>query len=271
MPRVTILGCGGSAGVPQIGGGDGHGDWGACDPAEPRNRRTRSSIVIESSAGERLLVDTSPDMRAQLLACAVPQVDAILFTHAHADHVLGLDDVRILNRIVNRPIEAFATAQTLEELHKRFDYAFQPWNQSYFFRPVLTPCAVEPGQTVEAAGLRVQLFEQDHGFMPTLGLRIGRFGYSTDVAILDDAAFAALAGVDTWVVDCFQRQPHKTHANLEQVLGWVERLQPRRVVLTHMGYDIDWLWMKRRLPPQIEPAYDGMLLDISDSKQSDFP
>lgn len=271
MTRVTILGCGGSAGVPQLGGKNGLGDWGACDPAEPRNRRTRSSIVIESGTGERLLVDTSPDMRAQLLACAVPRVDAILFTHAHADHVLGIDDVRILNRIVNRPIDAFATVRTLEELHKRFDYAFQPWVPPYFFRPVLTPRVVEPGRMVEVAGLRVRLFEQDHGFMPTLGLRIGGFGYSTDVAILDDAAFAALAGVDTWVVDCFQRQPHKTHANLERVLEWADCLRPRRVVLTHMGYDIDWSWMRRHLPPHIDLAYDGMLLEIAASEQNEFP
>ncbi len=263
MPRVTILGCGGSAGVPQIGGGDGRGDWGACDPAEPRNRRTRSSILIESDTGERLLVDTSPDMRTQLLACGVPRVDAILFTHAHADHVLGIDDVRILNRLVDRPIEAFATPETLAELDKRFDYAFKPWSQQYFFRPVLTPQAIQPGQTVEIAGLRVQVFEQDHGFMPTLGLRIGGFGYSTDVAILDDRALDTLAGIDTWVVDCFQRQAHKTHANLEQVLTWADRLQPRRVVLTHMGYDIDWSWLKRRLPPHMEPAYDGMVLELT--------
>jgi len=266
VPRVTILGCGGSAGVPQIGGADGRGDWGACDPAEPRNRRTRSSILIESDTGKRLLVDTSPDMRMQLLACGVPRVDAILFTHAHADHVLGIDDVRILNRLVNRPIEAFATQQTLAELDRRFDYAFKPWSQPYFFRPVLTPRAVEPGQTVEIAGLRVQVFEQDHGFIPTLGLRIGGFGYSTDVATLDDNAFAALAGVDTWVVDCFQRHPHKTHANLEQVLVWANRLQPRRVVLTHMGYDIDWSWLTRRLPLHMEPAHDGMVLEITASE-----
>ena len=262
MPRVTILGCGGSAGVPQIGGTDGRGDWGACDPAEPRNRRTRSSIVIESSTGERLLVDTSPDMRMQLLACGVPRVDAILFTHAHADHVLGIDDVRILNRLVNRPIDAFATPRTLAELDKRFDYAFQSWTQPYFFRPVLTPRAIEPGQTVETSGMQVHVFEQDHGFLPTLGLRIGGFGYSTDVATLDDSAFEVLAGVDTWVVDCFQRQPHKTHANLDQVLEWADRLKPRRVVLTHMGYDVDWAWLRQRLPPHMEPAHDGMTLDI---------
>ena len=262
MARVTILGCGGSAGVPQIGGVDGRGDWGACDPAEPRNRRTRSSIVIESDTGERLLIDTSPDLRTQLLACGVPRVDAILFTHAHADHVLGIDDVRILNRLVNRPLDAFAMPRTLVELNKRFDYAFKPLTQRYFFRPVLTPHAVEPGQTIETAGLQVRLFEQDHGFQPTLGLRIGAFGYSTDVATLDDDAFKALTGIDTWVVDCFQRQRHKTHANLDQVLEWVDRLQPRRVVLTHMGYDIDWSWLERQLPSNMEPAYDGMTFDI---------
>lgn len=262
MLRVTILGCGGSAGVPQLGGADGRGDWGACDPNEPRNRRTRSSITIEGPGGERLLVDTSPDMRQQLLDCAVPRVDAILFTHAHADHVLGIDDVRILNRIAGRPLDAYATERTLKELDKRFDYAFQPWTPPYFFRPVLVPRQVAAGDTVETAGLSVRLFEQDHGFLPTLGLRVGGFGYSTDVAVLDDAAFEALAGVDTWIVDCFQRQSHKTHANLAQVLAWTDRLQPRRVVLTHMGYDVDWAWLTAKLPPNVEPAYDGLVLEV---------
>ena len=264
MPVVTILGCGGSAGVPQLGGADGRGDWGACDPLEPRNRRTRSSIVVQASTGERLLVDTSPDMRHQLLDCAVPQVDAILFTHAHADHVLGIDDVRILNRIAGQPLDAFATERTLAELYKRFDYAFQPWTPPWFFRPVLVPRPIAAGDTVAAAGMSVQVFEQDHGYLPTLGLRIGGFGYSTDVAKLDETALTTLAGVDTWIVDCFQRQAHKTHANLEQVLAWVDRLQPRRVVLTHMGYDVDWGWLTSRLPPHIVPAHDGMTLDIPD-------
>lgn len=262
MPRVTILGCGGSAGVPQLGGADGRGDWGACDPAEPRNRRTRSSIVIQGDTGERLLVDTSPDMRQQLLDCAVPRVDAILFTHAHADHTLGIDDVRILNRIAGRPLDAFATARTHEELHKRFDYAFQPWTPPWFFRPVLVPRHVAAGDTIVAAGMTVQVFEQDHGYLPTLGLRVGGFGYSTDVARLDDAALDALGGVDTWVVDCFQRKAHKTHANLEQVLAWAERLQPRRVVLTHMGYDVDWAWLSSHLPAHMQPAHDGLILEV---------
>lgn len=211
MPmRVTLLGTGGSAGVPLIGGADGTGDWGTCDPAEPRNRRTRTSIVVESGEGARLLVDTSPDMRTQLLACQVPAVDAILYTHAHADHITGIDDVRILNRIAGRPLDAFATRATHQELTRRFAYAFRPWEPPYFFRPVLVPREVVAGDTVTMAGVQVRLFDQDHGHLHSLGLRIGHFGYSTDVVGLDDAAFAALEGVDTWVVGCFLRAgPHK--------------------------------------------------------------
>ena len=260
--RVTVLGCGGSAGVPQLGGPDGRGDWGACDPAEPRNRRTRTSIVVESEQGQRLLVDTGPDMRAQLLGCGIPRIDAILFTHAHADHITGLDDVRILNRILRAPIPAYGTEHTLAELRRRFDYAFRPWQPPGFFRPVMEPCRFEFGGRVEAAGLPVSVFEQDHGFIKTAGLRVGRFGYSTDVVALDDRAFAALAGVDTWLVGCFQRQPHTTHASLDQVIEWAGRVGARRTVLTHMGPDMDWAWLQRRLPPGIEPAWDGLVLEI---------
>ena len=263
MPVVTLLGTGGSAGVPQLGGVDGTGDWGACDPAEARNRRTRSSIVIESDRGERLLVDTSPDMRGQLLACGVPRVDAIMFTHAHADHVLGLDDVRILNRIVKRPLDVFAEGRTMAELQKRFDYAFTDWQGPHFFRPVLVPHLVSFGTTVQTCGMSVRTFEQDHGFLPTMGLRVDGFAYSTDVVALEDAAFDAVAGVDTWVVDCFQRQRHTTHANVEQVIAWRDRVRPRRMVLTHMGFDIDWGWLLGRLPEGIEPGYDGMVLEVA--------
>jgi phosphoribosyl 1,2-cyclic phosphate phosphodiesterase len=255
--RVTLLGTGGSAGVPTIGGADGFGDWGVCDPGEPRNRRTRTSILVEGPAG-MLLVDTAPDLRAQLLACGVRRVDAVLFTHGHADHITGLDEVRILNRIAGRPLPAIATEATLAELTQRFDYAFKPWEPPGFFRPVLVPRPASPGETVEVVGLRVRLFDQDHYTTRTLGLRIGGFGYSTDAVELDEAAFATLAGIDTWVVGCFQRRPHRTHAWLGRVLEWVERVRPRRTILTHMGTDLDWAWMQRHLPPGIEPGFDGM-------------
>lgn len=259
--RVVLLGSGGSAGVPLIGGPDGRGDWGVCDPSEPRNRRTRASIVIEGSGGERLLIDTPPDLRFQLLASGIPRVDAILFTHAHADHITGLDEVRILNRIVGHALPVYGTASVLSEIARRFDYAFRPWAGSGFPRPVLETCAVASGDTVAMAGMDVRLFDQDHGFSRTLGLRIDGFAYSTDVRELDEAAFAALTGVDTWVVGCFQRcGPHATHAHLDRVLGWASRLSPRRTVLTHMGSDMDWAWLTSHLPPGVEPGYDGLTL-----------
>lgn len=258
--RITLLGCGGSAGVPMLGGPDGHGEWGRCDPAEPRNRRTRASIVIESPAGQRLLVDTSPDMRAQLLACGIARIDAILWTHAHADHITGLDDVRILNRIADRPLDAYATESTLEEIETRFGYAFRPWNPPGFYRPVFRAHAIHPGETIQAAGLAIRTFAQDHGRITTLGLRVGGFGYSTDLVNLDDAAFAALDGIDTWLVGCFGLTPHPTHAHLDRVLGWAQRVGARRTILTHMGTDMDWAWLTARLPAGIEPGIDGLIL-----------
>ncbi|HVZ08303.1 MBL fold metallo-hydrolase [Rhodopila sp.] len=263
--KVTLLGVGASAGVPMIGGRDGSGDWGECDPHEPRNRRSRSSIVIESDDNQHLLVDTSPDMRSQLLACRIPSIEAILFTHSHADHITGMDDVRILNRIVDRPLTAYATRQTLEELGRRFGYAFKPWSPPGFYRPVLVGEAVEPYQTVSIAGMAVSLFNQNHGRIDTLGVRIGSFGYSTDVVKLDDAAFAVLEGVNTWVVGCFLRKgPHWTHADLDTVQTWVARLKPRRTILTHMGTDMDWAWLQANLPAGIEAGYDGMELIVTE-------
>ncbi len=259
--RVTLLGCGGSAGVPQLGGADGRGDWGACDRAEPRNRRTRSSIVVETD-GRRLLVDSGPDLREQLLACGIAAIDAVLFTHAHADHVMGLDDLRIINRLIGRPLDVYATRTTLDELLMRFGYVFRPWKPPGFYRAVLVPHAVEPGRDVSIGGTAVRLIDQDHRVMRTLGLRIGGFGYSTDVAVLDDAGFTALQGVDTWVVGCFQRQSHSTHASVSLAVEWARRVGARRTVLTHMGYDLDWAWLQANLPAGIEPGHDGMVLDI---------
>lgn len=260
--RVILLGTGGSAGVPMIGGVDGRGDWGKCDPAEPRNRRTRASIVIEGDDGQRLLVDTAPDMRGQLLDCGIPRVDAILYTHAHADHITGIDDVRILNRILGRPIEAFGTAAALEEIATRFRYAFRPWKPPGFFRPVVEPKPVRVGEVARIAGMDLQLFVQDHGMVESLGLRVGGFVYSTDVVRFDESAFESMIGVDTWVVDCFTNgPPHPTHANLKTVLGWVERLKPRRTILTHMGTDMDWAWLRANLPTAVEPGHDGMVIE----------
>jgi phosphoribosyl 1,2-cyclic phosphate phosphodiesterase len=259
--KIRVLGCGASTGVPSLGGADGRGDFGTCDPAEPRNLRTRSSILIEAPDGN-ILVDTGPDMRAQLLANAISRVPAVIFTHAHADHITGLDDVRLLNRIIDKPISGFATEATRAELLNRFDYAFKPWTPPGFYRPVIEMQTVSPGDTLRICGAQVRTFEQDHHVMRTLGLRVGGFAYSTDVVRLDDAAFSTLEGTDTWLVGCFQRPPHLTHAHLELVLEWRKRLGVRRTVLTHMGIDMDWAWLKANLPSDVEPAYDGLVLNI---------
>jgi phosphoribosyl 1,2-cyclic phosphate phosphodiesterase len=245
-----------------LGGADGSGEWGACDPAERRNTRTRSSILIEGADERQLLVDAGPDLRAQLLAARVRRVDALLVTHAHADHIMGLDEVRPLNRILGKAIPAYATSQTLGELQTRFDYVFRDPTPPAFYRPAVTAMAVEPGQIRDIAGLEVQLFSQDHKVTETLGLRVGDFAYSTDVVAMPEASMALLGGLHTWVVGCFQRRPHPVHAHLDLVLQWVDRLKPRRTVLTHMGNDMDWGWLRQNLPAGIEPAYDGQLLSI---------
>jgi phosphoribosyl 1,2-cyclic phosphate phosphodiesterase len=261
--RVILLGTGGSAGVPFVGGKDGRGDWGACDPNEPRNRRTRTSIVVEGDDGRRLLVDTGPDMRGQLLDTAIASVDAIVYTHAHADHIAGVDDARMLNRNIGRPIEVFGFAATLSEIAERFAYAFKPVNKPGFFRPALEPRPVATGQTLTIAGIEMTVFAQDHGWTTSLGFRADGFAYSTDVVRLDGEALSILEGVDTWVVGCVRREgPHETHGFLAQVYEWVARVKPRRTVLTHMGVDMDWGWLKANLPPGIEPGYDGMVIAV---------
>jgi phosphoribosyl 1,2-cyclic phosphate phosphodiesterase len=260
--RVTILGCGGSGGVPLLGGAGEGGEWGDCDPTEPRNRRTRTSALVTGPDGGRLLIDAGPDLRQQLLANRVARFDAVIFTHAHADHILGIDDLRQVNRNTGRAIDAYATRTTHQKLDDRFDYAFIGPTPPFFYRPALEPIRVTYGEQYEIARMTVSLFRQDHGVMDTLGLRIGRFAYSTDVVTLPEESLAALEGVDTWVVGCFQRGPHKVHANLDQVLDWVERLKPRRTVLTHMGPAMDYAALLRDLPPGVEPAHDGLTLEI---------
>lgn len=262
--KVTILGCGGSAGVPMLGGEDGHGIWGRCDPAEPKNRRSRASIFLEMGNGENILVDTSPDIRAQLLTNGIKAFRSIFYTHAHADHIAGLDEVRGINRIIRQPIKAYGAASVLDEIQTRFDYVFKPWTSPEFFRAVVEACPVPEQGQFEMAGYLFTVFQQVHGRIHSSGLRCGNFAYSTDVVELGPESLAALAGVETWIVDCFQQKPHSAHAWLERVVEWQDVLQPRRTILTHMGTDMDWRWMKNNLPDTMEPAWDGMTLSVDE-------
>ena len=261
MLKVTLLGTGGSGGMPMLGGAQGEGDWGDCDPNEPRNRRTRTSCVVEGPDGQRLLIDPGPDMRQQFLANRLRAVDALVITHAHADHIMGIDDLRQVNRNIGATLDVFGTKLTLLKTEDRFDYAFRPATPPMFFRPALEPRRVEYNETFRAAGMDVTVFRQDHGVMDSLGIRIGRFAYSTDVVMLPEESAPFLEGLDTWVVGCFTTGPHKVHANVAQVLEWVARYRPRRTVLTHMGPAMDYRTLLGSLPPGIEPGYDGMVLE----------
>jgi phosphoribosyl 1,2-cyclic phosphate phosphodiesterase len=253
--KVRILGCGSSGGVPLAGG-----VWGKCDPSEPRNRRRRVSILIEH-AGSTILIDTSPDLREQLLDAGTQRLDAVLYTHAHADHLHGLDDLRGFNRLMRRPIPVYASAQTLADIARRFDYVFTPIEPGgSIYKPSLTPHAIDG--PFELAGLTVTPFDQDHGYSRTLGFRIGDMAYSTDVVELDDKAFAVLAGVELWIVDCLRYTPHPTHSHLEKTLSWIERVKPRRAVLTHMDVDLDYATLCREVPEGVEPGYDGLVIEL---------
>jgi phosphoribosyl 1,2-cyclic phosphate phosphodiesterase len=255
--KVTMLGCGPSMGVPAVGN-----DWGDCDPHDPRNRRRRASVLIECR-GKVVLIDASPDLRQQLLDAQVTRIDALIMTHAHADHLHGIDDLRGVNRLMKEPIEIYADAKTLAEIEQRFGYVFDaPPADGYFYKPVLTPHPIA-GPFV-AAGLPVAPFAQDHGYSTTLGFRIGAFGYSTDVTELDDAAFAVLAGVEFWIVDCLRYEPHTTHSHLAKTLSWIDRIKPRRAALTHMDRQLDYAALAAQLPPGVEPGRDGLVVELPD-------
>lgn len=255
--KITVLGCGPSWGVPAIGP-----DWGRCDPADPRNRRRRCSLLVECG-GMTLLIDTSPDLRQQLLDAGTARIDAVLLTHAHADHLHGIDDLRMVNRLVGKPIPLYAAAETLAETDRRFGYALAPPAPGRpLYGPALTPQPIEG--PFRAAGMPIVPFAQNHGFSTTLGLRIGGLAYSTDVVELDDAAFAALAGTEVWIVDCLRREPHPTHSHLAKTLAWIARVQPRRAVLTHMDQSLDYRELSAELPPSVEPGRDGLVIEIDE-------
>jgi len=252
--RVTMLGCGGSFGVPLIGG-----HWGACDPANPKNRRRRVSILVEEG-GTTLLVDTGPDMREQLLDAGVTKVDAVLYTHAHADHSHGLNDLRALAYHMGRPIDIYGSQATLDDLTKSFAYAFRTDAHAVYKRIVVAHRIDGP---LRLGAIDVVPFEQDHGFgFKTLGFRFGAMAYSTDVAELDEAAFMALEGVETWIVDCLRYEPHPTHSHFERTMGWIERVRPKRAVLTHMNQALDYEELRGRCPPGVEPGYDGLVIEL---------
>jgi phosphoribosyl 1,2-cyclic phosphate phosphodiesterase len=255
--KATVLGCGASWGVPAIGP-----DWGSCDPADPRNRRRRGSVLVESR-GAALLIDASPDLREQLLDAGTARLDAVLLTHSHADHLHGIDDLRMVNRLIGRPLPLFASAETLAEVERRFGYTLRPPVPGRpLYRPALVPHPIAGPFT--AAGMPVVAFVQDHGFSTTLGFRIGAFAYSTDVTQLDEAAFDVLAGIELWIVDCLRREPHPTHSHLAQTLAWIERVRPRRAVLVHMDQSLDYRALSAELPAGVEPGQDGLAIELPD-------
>lgn len=254
--RVTVLGCAGSLGTPLVGN-----RWGACDPTEPRNRRRRPSILVETPE-ESVLVDTGPDCRAQLLDARAERLTRILYTHEHADHVHGLDDIRPLVFGRDTPIPAYADDPTATAIVDRFAYAVADVEMDRgLYRPLIAMHRIAPGDTLRFADMTVAVFRQGHGRTDSLGFRFGdRFAYSTDAVDLDEAAFEALAGVDTWIVDATRIRPHASHAHLELTLEWIDRLRPRQAYLTHMNHEMDYATLCAQLPAHIRPAHDGLVL-----------
>ncbi len=256
---VTILGCGSSGGVPRPALG-----WGACNPDNPKNRRRRCSILVEQvAAGGKtsVLVDTSPDLREQLLDADVVKLDGVLFTHEHADHTHGVDDLRGLFIKHRRRIDAYLDEPTSRALHARFGYCFMtPPGSAY--PPILAEHRIVPGEPVTIDGdggpvtaLPVLL---DHGDIPCLGFRFGDIAYTADLVGMPDASAEALTGLDIWIVDALRHTPHPSHFSLAEALAWIERLKPKRAILTNMHTDLDYDALCGALPPHVQPGFDGM-------------
>lgn len=259
-----ILGCGSSGGVPRIGG-EGGANWGACDPANPKNRRRRCALLVtrdeEGGAGAtRVLIDAGPDIREQLLDAAVPDLDAVCLTHDHADHVHGIDDLRpiVIARRARLPVWTDET--TAAVMTRRFEYVFvQPENSSYY--PLYDLGVFDQSVTIDGAGgpITVDAHIVEHGpNMTARGFRIGDVAYTPDVSGLPQAAIDALEGLDLWIVDALRYTPHPTHAHLERTLEWIEQLKPKRAILTNLHNDLDYDDLAGQLPPHVTPAYDGL-------------
>jgi len=253
--RVRILGCGTSSGVPMIGC-----QCAVCLSDDPRNKRQRCAITIQSDDAT-ILVDTPPELRLQAVDAGLERLDAVLYTHAHADHVNGLDDLRSLNNVMDQAIDTFGDARVLERIRSRFEYAFEAPNpEKGWWRPCLRPIPMDGPFVV--GDMLIRPIEQQHGRSPSWGFRVDDFAYSPDVNGLDKVALKALEGLDVWIVDCLQERPHPSHAHLDMVLAWVERLRPKRTILTHMNHTMDFADLAARLPQGMEPAVDGMVINL---------
>ncbi|MEO0388556.1 MAG: MBL fold metallo-hydrolase [Pseudomonadota bacterium] len=256
---VTVLGCGSSGGVPRLGG-----HWGACDPTEPKNRRRRCSLLVERTGPDgvtRVLIDSSPDLRQQLLDAGVGHLDAVVYTHEHADHVHGIDDLRMIvfNRRARLPV--WASAATAAALTARFGYAFvQPEGSAY--PPILDLHTIDGAFEITGAGgaIPFQPFPVAHGSIRSLGFRIHDMAYLPDVSEMTEAAWAAVAGLDLWILDALRYTPHPTHAHLALALDWIAEAAPRRAVLTNMHIDLDYATLAAETPAHVAPAYDGLRL-----------
>ncbi|MEQ1576073.1 MAG: MBL fold metallo-hydrolase [Hyphomicrobium sp.] len=260
--RVTILGCGSSGGVPRLGP-----MWGQCDPSNPRNRRRRCSILVESrtKAGcTTVLVDTSPDLREQLLSVRAAHLDGVLYTHDHADHTHGIDDLRMVAYAMKARIACYFDAPTLDSLVTRFAYCFEQ-KEGSGYPPILTSHLMEPDVPVKINGaggvIEVLPISQMHGDIPSLGFRFGNIAYSPDISSLPENSFARLEGLDVWIVDSLRYTAHASHFSVKQALAHIERLKPKRAILTHMTSDLDYAKLKRDLPEGVEPAFDGMVIE----------
>jgi phosphoribosyl 1,2-cyclic phosphate phosphodiesterase len=259
----TILGCGSSMGVPRVALG-----WGACDPANPKNRRRRCSLLVERGNGDRrtsVLVDTSPDLREQLLTAEVRALDAVLFTHAHADHTHGIDDLRPLFIQARRRVDVYLDDATARDVEAKFGYCFEtPPGSEY--PAIVSGHRIVPGGQLTIAGeggpVAVLPVLQDHGPIQSLGYRFGGLAYSCDISGLPNESLGALAGLEVWIVDALRETPHPSHFSLSDALAWIERVQPKRAILTNLHSDLDYEALRAKLPPHVEPAYDGMQIRL---------
>ena len=255
----TILGCGSSGGVPRLGG-----IWGDCDPTNPKNRRRRCSLLVTRETAEgttRVLIDTSPDMREQLLDAEVSTLDGVVYTHSHADHMHGIDDLRQIVQNTRQRLPVWADGPTQEALLSRFGYAFvQPEGSPY--PPILDLHTIDGPVTVPGAGGPITFtpFRADHGSMDALGFRIGPLAYLPDAVDIPAESWPTLEGLDCWIVDALRRKPHPTHAHLDMTLGWIAKAKPTRAVITNMHIDLDYETLRAELPPHITPAFDGMTI-----------